>query len=182
MMKATIALGAALLLASSAFADVKQDSGPIVIQGGLLDCTGAASLTCGDVATGTLGAAVVGTYGCTTLSYSACGETAYAICVGADDTLTVTMTYAHSATNDLDAFLLGSCNEADCLDSATGTTGTEVLGPQAVTAGTYYVVVDGWSARCDNGAHTVSVACSSPCTPVSVEEATWGSVKGLYSN
>jgi hypothetical protein len=189
MMKATIALGAALLLASSAFAEVKQDSGPIVIQGGALDCTGAASLTCGDVGNGQIGlGGAVGTYGCTTLTYGLCGESVYEICVGATDNLTVTVTYAHNGTNnDLDAFLLGSCNEADCLDSSTGTSGTETLGPQAVTAGTYSVVVDGWNSsggigRCADGTHTVSVSCSSPCTPVSVEPTTWGSVKGLYSN
>jgi len=188
MLKATFAMSAALLLASSAFAEVKQDHGSIVIQGGALDCTGAVALTCGDVGAGQIGlGGAVGLYGCTTLQYGLCSEAVYEICVGATDNLTVTVNYTHNGTNnDLDAFLLGSCNEADCLDSSTGVSGVEVLGPQAVAPGTYYVVVDGWNStggigRCADGTHTVSVACASPCTPISVEPTTWGEVKGLYN-
>ncbi len=185
MMKSTIACCAVLLLASAAFADGKQDTGPSVITGGLLDCTGATPLTCGEAAGGTVSAGgVVTTYGCTTLSYSGCQEAVYEICLGGNDNLTVTMTYTHSTTNDLDAFLLGSCNEANCLDSSLATNGTEVVELLGAAAGTYYVVIDGWNSgtggRCNGTGHTVTVTCSSPCTPVSIEQTTWGDVKGLY--
>lgn len=184
MKKATILVAALTMLALPAFAENKVDA-PAVILGTALDCTGAQSGTCGDVLIGTVGNMAGGPieYGCSTLDYDGCAEAVYEICVAADDQLTVEMTYAHTATNDIDLFLLGSCDAADCIASSTLTSGTETVS-EAVTAGTYYAVVDGWTVsgagRCDDGGHTVTISCGSPCTPVSVEETTWGEVKDLY--
>ena len=185
MKKATILFIALCLVAAPAFSEVKEDTRSAVL-GVALDCTDAQLGTCGDVLLGVVGNAPGGPieYGCSTLDYDACTEVVYELCVGADDDVTVTMNYAHTGTNDLDLFLLGSCDAADCLDSSTGTSGVETVGG-ALTAGTYYVVVDGWTSggvgNCDDGGHDVSFECSSPCTPVSVEETTWGEVKGLYA-
>jgi hypothetical protein len=185
MKNVTILCALLALAAAPAFAEVKQDSHSTVL-GAVLDCTDAQQGTCGDVLLGTVGNQPGGPleYGCTTLDYDLCDEVVYEFCVGADDDVTITMNYAHSATNDLDMFLLGSCDAVDCLDSSTGTSGVETVGG-LLTAGTYYVVVDGWTTsgagRCDNGGHDVTFTCSSPCTPVSVEQTTWGEVKGLYA-
>ena len=184
MKKATILVALVTMLAMPAYA-AKVDA-PSTILGVNIDCTGAQSATCGDVLIGTVGTTPGGPieYGCSTLDYDGCTEAVYEICVAADDQLSVEMTYAHDGSlNDLDLFLLGSCDAADCLDSSTGTSGVETVGA-AVTAGTYYAVVDGWSVsgagRCDGSGHTVTVTCGSPCTPVSVDETSWGEVKGLY--
>ena len=105
-------------LASSAYA-AKVDA-PSAILGTNVDCTGAQSATCGDVLIGTVGTTPGGPieYGCSTLDYDGCTEAVYEICVAADDQLSVEMTYAHDGSlNDLDLFLLGSCDAVDCLDS-----------------------------------------------------------------
>jgi len=184
MKKATILFVALCLVAAPAFSEVKEDTRSAVL-GVALDCTDAQQATCSDVLVGTVGNVPGGPleYGCTTLDYDLCDEAVYELCVGSDDTVMITMNYVQSATNDLDLFLLGSCDAADCLDSSTGTSGVETV-TAALTAGTYYVVVDGWTSttgRCDDGGHNVAFECSSPCTPVSIEETTWGEVKGLYA-
>ncbi len=153
---------------------------------GLLDCTGAASVTCGDVAPGACGPGgnVDNTYGCTTLSYLDCQEIVYEVCLGGDGDLTVDMNYLHSADNDLDLFLLGSCEEADCLDSSTGTSGAETVELLGAAAGTYYVVVDGWNSgtggRCDGSVFDVTINCGEGCGATAVDPATWGEIKSAY--
>ena len=173
---------AAILIAVAAQAAEKPHVDPLLIAGGALDCTGATSMTCGDVVNGVGGAGgnVDNTYGCTGLSYAGCQEVVYEVCIASTGDLIVDMTYAHdSSTQDLDLFLLGSCNEADCLDSSTGTSGVEQVSA-VVAAGTYYVVVDGWGGRCDGSGHTVSVTCDAPCTPVPVDAETWSKIKADY--
>jgi hypothetical protein len=89
------------------------------------------------------------------------------------------MTYNHTATNDLDLFLLGSCEENDCLEASLGTSGNESVSA-ILPAGTYWVVVDGWSGRCDGtGVHDLAVICDAPCT-VSTEAHTWTDIKRRY--
>jgi hypothetical protein len=174
---------ACLLVASVAVAEEKVDNGGTpVILGTNLDCAGATPLTCGEVGSGAngTGGSVVN-YGCTTLSYDGASEVVYEICVAADTFLQVDMNYTHtSGANDLDLFLLGSCSESDCIDYEAGVDGTEHVEAN-VTAGTYYVVVDGWNGLADGSPHTVSVTCDAPCDPVSVDASSWGSVKALYN-
>ncbi len=173
---------ACVLIAGTAFAaPEKVDEGPHTILGRAVDCSGATAMTCAETADGHVDATggSVDTYGCTSLLYDGSTEAVYEICVAADTFLSVDMMYAHSAANDLDLFLLGSCDEADCLVSSTGTSGAENVSA-AVTAGTYYVVVDGWDGLADGSTHTVSVTCDAPCDPVSVDDTSWGDVKALY--
>jgi hypothetical protein len=186
MKKATILIVAISLIALPALAEEKVDEGSVIL-GSTLDCTDAQTGTCGDILLGVVGNQPGGPleYGCSTLDYDQCDEVVYEICLAADDNLTLVMNYNHvSGETDLDMFLLGSCDEADCIDSATGTSGVETIGPVALTAGTYYVVVDGWTTsgvgRCVDGSHDLAVECSSPCGPVSVEETSWGQIKGSY--
>ncbi len=63
----------------------------------------------------------------------------YRVAVGADGDLSLEMTYAHSPNNDLDLFLLASCDPLDCLASSAGTSGTESivmtgLSPASITS------------------------------------------------
>ncbi len=183
MKKIAITL-ACVLIASAAYAERKVDPGASLILGGLLDCSAAVEMTCGETAVGNLvvpAAGNVDVYGCSGLTYESSPEAVYEICVAADGQLTVDMSYTHdSSLNDLDLVLLGSCNEGDCLDMSTQTSGLETV-TSAVTAGTYYVVVDGWGGRADGSGHSVAVTCDAPCTPTAVDAASWGEVKALYN-
>ena len=183
-MKLATILFALLLVAPAALADaqVKSDPGPVEATTRALDCAGAEAVTCGDVVVGISdGPSTVGFYGCSGLSYEECGESVYELCVASDDDVTINLTYQHDGiTNDLDLFLLSDCDEALCLDSSLASTGLETIGPLALTAGTYYVVVDGWNGACDGSAHTLVVTCDAPCGGVPVDPSSWGEVKGLY--
>ena len=130
MKKIAISLAALAVVAGSAFAAKQDEAGPgNGVSEGVLDCSGAAQVTCGDSVSGPLGPGGTGAaYGCTTLSYDFAEEAVSEICVGADGQLDLTMTYAHEgSTNDLDLFLLGSCDPADCIDSSLLTSGIETI-------------------------------------------------------
>jgi hypothetical protein len=185
LMKNVIVFLLAGVLATGAFAATdKIDPGPqepVTLE--LLDCEGATYLSCGMNASNNdpVAGGNVDIYSCTGLSYGDCGEVVYEICLGADGDLQVDMTYNHTGTNDLDLFLLGSCEENDCIDSSLGTSGQESVFGENLPAGTYWVVVDGWSGRCDGAAaHDINVICEVPCT-VSSEQSTWSDVKQRYN-
>ena len=171
----------AVALVGAAHAE-KVDPGPVdPVTLGLLDCDGAIPLTCGETATVADPAfgGNVALYSCTGLNYGQCGEVVYEICLGAEGNLQVDMTYNHTTDNDLDLFLLGSCEEADCLSASTGVSGVESVSAN-LAAGTYYVVVDGWNDNCIGGSqHVISVICDAPCT-VSSESSTWSEIKRHY--
>ena len=185
MKKVVISAAAMLLVATVAFAGPKEDadSGPHGEGAGGLDCTTASYVTCGDTQTNAVGPGPgsVSLYGCTGLDYTGAEEFVYELCVGGDGPVTVEMTYAHDgAVNDLDLFLLGSCDPADCIDFDAATSGTEVVSAN-LTAGTYYVVVDGWKALQDGSPHSLTVTCDTPCSATPVLDATWGQIKALHS-
>lgn len=181
MKKIAISLAALVLVAGAAYADkASEDQGPTGVGEGVLDCTGAAQVTCGGSASGPLGpGGTVSSYGCTTLSYDGAEEAVVEICTGAAGPLTVDMTYAHNSSNDLDLFLLGSCDPGDCLDASLGVSGVENVSAN-VPAGTYYAVVDGWIGLADGSGYELRVTCSTPCSNP-VIDATWGTVKSVYS-
>jgi hypothetical protein len=180
-MKHAIVILLSLVLATAAFA-AKEDPGPMDVDArGLLDCTDAPSLSCGqtmNMADPSFGGTVE-FYSCTGLNYGQCGEVVYEVCIGAEGTLQIDMTYNHTADNDLDLFLLGSCEENDCIEASLGTSGLESVSAE-LPAGTYYVVVDGWNDNCDGtGSHDLAVICDVPCT-VSGEATSWTNLKSLY--
>ncbi len=147
-----------------------------------LDCHSAIALTCGADTTGTVEATGgnVSHYPCVGLSYDGSTEAVYAICIEGHTRLQVDVFYDHdSATNDLDLFLLGSCDESDCLDSDIGTSGIEETDVW-VEAGTYYAVVDAWDGRTDGSPHSIRIRCDAPCETSTVETAGWGMIKALY--
>ncbi len=184
MKKIAISLAAVAVIATGAFAGPKEDAhqGPTGIGEGALDCTGATYLTCGDFAVGSIGAGgSVAAYGCTGLSYDLAEEAVYEICTGADGDLDVVSTYLHGTYNDLDLFVLGSCDPADCLGGSLGTDGFEQVVVN-VPAGTYYAVVDGWNGLADGSDHDVSVSCAQACDVSPTIESSWGAVKSVYSN
>lgn len=181
MKKIAIATLAIFAMTTMAFAAKEDEAlqpggfGP----GGLLDCSGAVSVTCGDSSTNSAGPGVgnVDNYGCSGLLYNNAEEFVYELCVGATGVVDLTMTYTHnSTTNDLDLWLLGSCDENDCLLGSTATSGTENINTN-LAAGTYYVVVDGWGGRQDGSAHTLTVTCDTPCGPTPTFNTTWGQIK-----
>ncbi|MEZ4651233.1 MAG: hypothetical protein R3E97_21070 [Candidatus Eisenbacteria bacterium] len=183
MKKIAISLAALAVVASAAFAGPKEDAnqGPTGLGEGTLDCSGAASITCGGSASGPLGpGGTVAAYGCTTLSYDGAEEAVVEFCVGGAGSVSVDMTYAHGAYNDLDLFVLGSCDPGDCLGASLGTSGAENVTAN-LAAGTYYAVVDGWNGLADGSGYDLSVSCSTPCTNP-VIESTWGAVKSIYAN
>ena len=147
MRTATIMLVAALLLVSSmAMANPKEKEFVAPIEGtkGLLDCTNAIPISCGDVYQGTTvgGNTDVSAYSCVGWTESG-PEVVFELALAPPSTYNVTAVITPDGC-DLDVFFLGSCDEDDCLDY--GDTSVTV---DDLVAGTYYIVVDGYSgAEC----------------------------------
>lgn len=183
MKKLVISLAALALASSVALAGPKQDGhqGPTGAGEGVLDCSGAVALSCGDGAVGSIaGGGTVASYACTGLSYDGAEEAVYEVCVGGDGEVTVDVLYAHDdASNDLDLFLLGSCDPSDCIDASLDVSGVESV-TAFLPAGTYYAVVDGWEGLANGSDHEISVSCDSPCATPTLER-TWGAIKSVYS-
>jgi hypothetical protein len=121
-------------------------------------CPGAVDIGCGDVVTGTTvgGTSLFPNYSCQTWS-EAGPEAFYRLVLPADDTIEVTLSNLNGI--DLDAFLLNAeCDNTTCIDSGNISFDT------ALTAGTYFIAVDGFNTA--QGAFTLSVGCGSQCDPV----------------
>ena len=105
--------------------------------GGLV-CTNATTLTCGQTVTGTTvgGASNVTTYSCQTWSESG-PEKVYKIVTTSTGNLTATIS---NLAVDLDVFIVSSCSENACVAS-----GDLIASYASAPAGTYYIVVDGYS-------------------------------------
>jgi hypothetical protein len=126
----------------------------------LLDCSDAIPIYCGVPVTGN-------TYtNPNNVEYYSCvgwqeagGEVVYELVL--DDCYILTMTLSNY-TGDPDVFLLGSCDENDCIEYAHISVTTECLDP-----GTYYVVVDGYysSPDCDYTLTIDCVECDCPVPP-----------------
>jgi len=117
-----------------------------------LNCTNAINLTCGQTYSGTTvgGASNVTTYSCQTWSESG-PEKVHKITTTATGTLTATL--SNLGSNDLDVFILSSCNENACVAS-----GDLTASYANAPAGTYYIVVDGYSGA--SGTYTLNVTCN----------------------
>lgn len=182
MKKIAISMAALAVIAGAVYAGPKEDAnqGPTGLGEGILDCSGAARITCGEGGSGNGGAGgTVANYGCTTLSYDGAVEGVFEVCVGGQGTVSVDMTYTQGSSNDLDLFVLGSCDPGDCLGSSLGTSGVENV-TLNLAAGTYYAVVDGWNGLSNGSAYNLSVSCQTPCAVPTIE-TTWGNVKSIYA-
>jgi hypothetical protein len=131
---------------------------------GLLDCSNAIPITCGTEIDGdnTALVNVVSSYSCVGWNESG-AETVYALTIPAPDGQTVTASLSNMSA-DFDVFILGSCDEADCMTSGDVSATSPCLEP-----GLYYVVVDGYSGA--TGTFTLTISCEQcecpvpPCCP-----------------
>jgi hypothetical protein len=152
------------LTATSAGKPVKSPEGWSAPTRGLLDCTISPGLNCAGVVVGdNIGAPNnVSFYGCTSWNESG-GEVVYEfvierVCYSFTATLLNT-------TADLDVFIVGSCDENDCI--AYGD--TYATSP-CIEPGTFYVVVDGYNGA--EGYFELEVECEvcgcpePPCAPM----------------
>lgn len=120
---------------------------------GLLDCSNATPVVCGNTYNGTnVGAPNnVQAYSCVGWTESG-GEVVFTLEL--DNCYAVTAQIVPDGC-DLDVFILSACDEAECLTYGDTSATTDCLEP-----GTYYIVVDGYSAaECP---FTLTVTCE-PC-------------------
>jgi hypothetical protein len=156
---ATIAIAAILVFATLAVAvEKKEHADPTEWTRGLLDCTNAVPVVCGGVYDGDNANAPnnVEQYSCTTWTESG-GEIVYTLDLGGTFSVTATLS---NMTADFDVFMLGSCEEADCLTYGDSNC-TYEFGP-----GTLYIVVDGYYGA--TGTFTLTIDCveiEQPCCP-----------------
>ncbi len=130
---------------------------------GLLDCTNAVTITCPATVDGNNTGAPndVEQYSCT-LWVESGGELVYALTL--ENTCYQVTATLSNMTADFDVFILGSCDEADCLTYGDSSATTSCLVP-----GTYYIVVDGYNGA--TGTFTLDVTCAvcdcptPPCCP-----------------
>jgi len=159
-MRALAIVMALLMIASVSAAEKKLYVEPAPGGSRLLDCTNAIPINCGDTVDGTTvgGTNVVSAYSC--VGWNEGGpEVVYELELTADATA-VPGTIS-GMTADLDIFFLGSCDENDCLEY-----GNTYFTSDALPAGTYYIVVDGYGTAED--AFTLAVECEEftpPCGP-----------------
>jgi len=155
-----------LLVATVGFADEKAKLAvPPVPVSRALDCTNAIPINCGDVVTGNTytNPNVVEYYSCVGWQ-EAGGEVVYELVLPDPDCYIVTATLSNY-TGDPDVFILGSCDENDCLAYGNLTATTN-----CIEAGTYYVVVDAYYYNPDAD-YTLTVTCDvcqcpvEPCCP-----------------
>ncbi|MFN8299946.1 MAG: SpoIID/LytB domain-containing protein [Chitinophagales bacterium] len=111
-----------------------------------LNCNNAIPLTSGQPYTGstTTGSSVVSQYGCNTWNESG-SEIVHSITLPSTGTLTCSLT---GMSSDLDLFILDACNQSSCVN-VFDNNGTTTL-----SAGTYYLVVDGYNGA--SGSYTLT--------------------------
>lgn len=159
MRVATLALGVLLVLATLAVAAEKKDFvDPVEGTRQLLDCTNAVPVACGGVYDGdnTNAPDNVQSYSCVGWTESG-GEIVYELTLGATYSVTALLS---NMTADFDVFMLGSCDESDCLTYGDASATYEY------GAGTWYIVVDGYSGA--TGTFTLTIDCieiEEPCCP-----------------
>ena len=138
---------------------------------GLLDCTGAVELVIDAAAVAGDNTGLVNNvwfYDCSVYKESG-GEEVWYFTLTSETFVTITMVPDPTTTPDLDIYLLGSCDEIDCIDYSAGVS-TEVI-THCLDAGTYYVVVDGYGstypgAECPYTIESTSGDCPDMPDPV----------------
>lgn len=128
-----------------------------------LDCAGAVVVACnpnGVVLTGqtTIGGSDNVTEYCCTPWFEDGPERVYQITVGNGANISADVS---ATTADLDVFILSACNPAACVAA-----GDSIANATSLTAGTYYIVVDGFNAA--QGNYTLTVVCTQNCPTLGV--------------
>ncbi|MCF8298474.1 MAG: C10 family peptidase [Saprospiraceae bacterium] len=121
-----------------------------------LNCSGAYSLTSGTAYNGTTigGNSNVSTYSGAPSSWTETGpEKVHTISISGTTSLSASLT--NLGTNDLDVFILSSCNNNACVAFGDNTASLT-----NATSGTYYIVVDGYGGASGSYTLTVSVGGS----------------------
>jgi len=152
-----------VLVMAVGVASAKKDwTQPETMSRGNLDCTMATVIQCGDLITGDTTNAPnnVEAYSCTGWPETG-NELVYELTL--DDCYIVTVALLNMSA-DFDAFLLGSCDEDDCL-----TYGDTGFTSECLLPGTYYIVVDGYNGAI--GTFEMEIMCEQcdcptpPCCP-----------------
>ncbi|MCK4546469.1 MAG: PPC domain-containing protein [Candidatus Eisenbacteria sp.] len=159
----SVCLAVSLIFVSSAVFAEKPFEKPTYVTRGLLDCSDAIPIYCDDVVTGdnTGAANNVETYGCVSWTESG-GEVVYELVIPGPECYIVTAALSDMIC-DLDVFILGSCEEADCITFGNTSATTPCLEP-----GTYYIVVDGYfGAECS---YTLTITCEECTCPGAAPE------------
>lgn len=90
-------------------------------------------------------------------------ERVYTFLLNSSQTVTIQLTNIRDPNDDFEMFLFKDCNEDLCLGSSTNSKGKNELISANLTAGRYYIVVDGW--KDSEGAYDISVdwnCCTNP--------------------
>jgi hypothetical protein len=155
--------------ASAGTPQMKEYAGPLPDRGRQnLDCTDAIPIGCGDVVEGTnVGAPRnVYLYSCNGWFQDG-GEVVYELVLPGPGFWMMNAALS-DMTCDLDIYLLGSCDEDDCITAGGTTIGATEL------QGTYYIVVEGYNF--DECPYVLSVTCTeleTPCCPLQHECVTY---------
>ncbi|MCK4412316.1 MAG: choice-of-anchor J domain-containing protein [Candidatus Eisenbacteria sp.] len=154
LLTVVLALG---LAAGAALADKVPDEKPY--SKGNLDCSGALPIACGDIVSGTTVGGVnnVGYYSC--VGYLESGpEMVYELTIEGPECYELYITLTADGC-DLDVFVLGSCDEDDCIDYVD----TQGTIDACLEPGTYYIVVDGYhGAECAFDLELTCTECECP--------------------
>jgi hypothetical protein len=115
-----------------------------------LDCSGAIPIACGDLVSGdnSGGVSTADVYSCVGWNESG-PDVVYELTLATDKIVTATIS---NMSADLDVFLLSACDENACLEYGNTSFTSECL-----TAGTYYIVVDGYNGA--ESAYDLEVTC-----------------------
>ena len=133
-----------------------------------LDCSNASVIACGETQTnstppGKPGAGNV-TIWCDNdiFTYEDAWEFVYEFTLEGEYSVTILMTYDHIPfVNDLDMSVRSICDESECLAVSFGVTGIEEINID-LSAGTYYIGLDGYLGRQDGSPHTMNLICEEP--------------------
>ncbi len=93
-------------------------------------------------------------------------ERVYTFLLNSSQTVTLQLTNIRDGNDDFEMFLFKDCNEDLCLESSTNPKGNNELISANLTAGRYYIVVDGW--KDSEGAYDISVDWNCCTNPIEV--------------
>jgi hypothetical protein len=142
-----------------------------------LDCSAADTLNCGERSKREVlgigkGVPTSGTFCFTNFGYNE----AFLYRVQIDTLTQIIVSQRSSPTNATSVFLLGSCNESDCvLTLSGGLDGTDLT--VCLSPGTFYLAVS--TTLSTNVSFDIDLACIG-CIVTPVESSSWGELKSRY--
>lgn len=132
----------------------QEGSFALTVNCGTLDCGNAKPIGCKEKLvneTNQNGFNYVSIYGNPALTYNPSGggctgkDKVYTFLLNSTQSVTINLTNIRNANNDFELYLFKDCNEDVILAKSTNAKGVnEKIGPITLSAGRYYIVVDGW--------------------------------------